>query len=129
MARGAPIEPLQLPQSPGPSSHGHAFTPGPLSQAGPGLLAAATPGPHHFARGFPAQHPWTAAGTPAHNNYVAASVAGTPGGSPADYLRPLQPANTVPDTGADEYTGYRVVYQLDRFTASYKTLVVFYLAM
>lgn len=35
----------------------------------------------------------------------------------------------VPDTGADEYTGYRLVYQLDRFTASYRTLVVFYMAM
>lgn len=64
-----------------------------------------------------------------HGHYVAASVAGTPGGSPGFYLRPLQPASTVPDTGTDEYTGYRLIYQLDRFTASYRTLVVFYLAM
>jgi len=29
----------------------------------------------------------------------------------------------------DEYCGYRMAYQLDRFTAGYRTLVVFYLAM
>jgi hypothetical protein len=33
------------------------------------------------------------------------------------------------DTSADEYTGFRLIYQMDRFIASYRMLVVFYLSM
>lgn len=110
--------------SPGPFSPGPDFTsytPSPFSP-GPGFGSCGTPGPHHLLRGPP---PW-AAGTAAGHN--GRSAVGTYAAFDP-HMRQIQPPHFVPDTGADEYTGYRLVYQLDRFTASYRTLVVFYLAM
>lgn len=53
---------------------------------------------------------------------LPSSYAGTLAGSEYQHV-------PAADTNTDEYTGYRAVFQLDRFTAVYRTLVVFYLAM